>query len=80
MRYYERIELVTEIERAPSGHRRYTEDDVSWLDLLVCLRTTGMSIADVSLFAELVRAGKRTEPDRIKLLESHRKSVRERLC
>ena len=75
LRYYERIELVVDIERATSGHRCYSEHDVHWLNLLLCLRDTGMPIADMLRFAELVRGGDHTKPDRIELLETHRRTV-----
>src|SRR5690348_6780589 len=29
----------------PSGHRRFGEDDLEWLEVLRCLRDTGMPIA-----------------------------------
>lgn len=71
LRYYERIGLLDRVERATSGHRRYTEDDLGWLEILRCLRGTGMPIAKMLVFAEQVRAGERTIPDRLALLTAH---------
>ena len=75
LRYYERIELLVDIGRTSSGRRIYDADDIGWLDLLVCLRTTGMPIADMLRFAELVRAGDHSKPQRIDLLQEHRQNV-----
>ena len=75
LRYYERIDLLVDIERNGSGHRCYSEDDLGWLNLLVCLRETGMPIADMIRFAELVRLGEETIPDRVDLLSEHRRNV-----
>ena len=75
LRYYERIELVVDIERNSSGHRCYNADDLKWLNLLICLRTTGMPIADMQRFAQLVRGGDHTKPERITLLQAHREAV-----
>ena len=75
LRYYERIGLLDRVERATSGHRRYTEEDLGWLEILRCLRGTGMPIAKMLVFAEQVRAGERTIPDRVALLTAHDQEV-----
>ncbi len=75
LRYYERIGLLVNIDRTSSGHRCYSVDDIGWLNLLVCLRTTGMSIADMQRFSQLVRASDTTKPERIILLREHRQNV-----
>jgi DNA-binding transcriptional MerR regulator len=75
LRYYERIGLLERIGRNSAGQRRFTEDDLGWLNMLRCLRDTGMPIAEMLRFAELTRAGDHTVPDRIALLESHDRNV-----
>ena len=58
LRYYERDGLMLRrVDRSATGHRRYTESDLRWIDLLNCLRGTGMPIREVRQYAELVRAG-----------------------
>ena len=47
LRYYERIGLIVDIERAPNGYRLYTHDDIVWIMFLKQLRATGMSIAQM---------------------------------
>ena len=51
LRYYERIGLLDDIDRAPSGHRRFGDDDMEWLGVLRCLRETGMPIAQMRRYA-----------------------------
>jgi DNA-binding transcriptional MerR regulator len=75
LRYYEKIGLIEPVRRAAGGHRRYSEDDVSWLDMVRCLRGTGMPIAQMQTFAEQVRGGAETIPDRIALLAEHDAAV-----
>ncbi|MFJ2031864.1 MerR family transcriptional regulator [Streptosporangium sp. NPDC087985] len=76
LRYYERIGLLEPIGRNAAGQRRFTQDDVGWLGMIRCLRDTGMPIAEMLRFAELVRAGDHTIRDRIALLEAHDRRVR----
>lgn len=71
LRYYEREGLLTPVERAASGHRRYRARDVELLALVTCLRDTDMPIARLREFAELVHAGEHTIADRLDVLEAH---------
>lgn len=80
LRYYERAGLIDGIERAASGHRRYGEADLAWVEVLRCLRATGMPIRQIRRYAELARAGEGTEPERLALLEEHRAAVRAELA
>jgi DNA-binding transcriptional MerR regulator len=80
LRYYERAGLLRPVGRAGSGHRRYSEQDLTWIDFLTKLRSTGMPIRQVRRYAELVWAGEHTEPERLALLVAHRDQVRAQLA
>jgi len=76
LRYYERDGLMLQdVARSSSGHRRYTERDLRWIELIGRLRATGMPIRDVRRYAELVRGGEGNEADRLSLLRGHRRRV-----
>jgi len=79
LRYYERAGLIDGVDRAASGHRRYSESDLAWVESLRCLRATGMPIRRIRRYAELVRAGEGNERERLALLEEHRAAVRAEL-
>jgi DNA-binding transcriptional MerR regulator len=80
LRYYERIGLMEPVQRAAGGRRRYTQDDLEWLDTLRCLRGTGMPIARMKEFADQVRAGEHTFAERLALLEEHDRTVAAQLA
>ena len=81
LRYYERDGLMlSSVERAGSGHRRYSERDLTWIAMLTRLRATGMPIADVRRYAALVRAGDGNEAERLDLLVAHRARVEQQLA
>ncbi|HEX6390380.1 MAG TPA: MerR family transcriptional regulator [Solirubrobacteraceae bacterium] len=81
LRYYERAGLMLDpVERAESTHRRYTERDITWVQLLTKLRATGMPIRMIREYADLVRAGDGNEAERLALLEAHRDGVRAQLA
>ncbi|MFC4533566.1 MerR family transcriptional regulator [Sphaerisporangium dianthi] len=80
LRYYERIGLLEPIERNAAGQRRFSEEDVGWLGMVRCLRDTGMPIAEMLRFTELVRGGRQTIGERITLLEAHDQEVEEQIA
>ena len=76
LRYYERAGLMLHaVDRAGSSHRRYTPADLSWIGFLTKLRATGMPIATVRKYADLVRNGDDTVLARLDLLFAHREAV-----
>jgi len=75
LRYYERIGLIHPIGRAENTHRRYSTDDVGWIEFLNKLRAAGMSIQQMTAYAELQRQGQYTLPQRLEMLKEHRHKV-----
>ena len=76
LRYYERDGLMlSDVGRSASGHRRYTQEDLGWIDMLTRLRATGMPIRDVRRYADLVRADDGNEQVRLDMLRAHREQV-----
>ncbi|WP_031071045.1 MerR family transcriptional regulator [Streptomyces sp. NRRL WC-3742] len=80
LRFYEREGLlVGPVERDAAGRRSYRPLDVEWLAICVRLRESGMPLADLRRFAELVRQGPGNEADRLRLLDAHRRRVDEQI-
>ncbi len=79
LRYYERIGLIHPIDREQNTRRRYTADDVGWIDFLLKLRATGMSIKDMQRYAALQRKGDETLPQRVAMLKALKASVEARM-
>ena len=78
LRYYERIGLVT-VRRDELGHRRYDPSAVRRLVFLIRMRISGMSIANLRRYIELVEAGPDSIPVRLALLQAHRDSLRRQI-
>ncbi|HWM39286.1 MAG TPA: MerR family transcriptional regulator [Streptomyces sp.] len=80
LRWYERIGLMPHVDRSHTGQRRFTNRDLDWLGLVAKLRLTGMPVADMVRYAELVREGDHTFPERHALLVATREDVRGRIA
>lgn len=79
LRYYERAGLLAPVARGENGHRRYSQDDLDWVRFLTLLRATGMPIAQMRRYMELVRAGTGNEAERLELFEQHREDMLARI-
>lgn len=76
LRYYEREGVFgTSITRNNSGHRQYTQRDILWFKLLLCLRQTGMPLEQVKTFATMSRQGSITLAERQRLLLQHKATL-----
>ncbi|MEU0541753.1 MerR family transcriptional regulator [Nocardia sp. NPDC005978] len=79
LRWYERIGLMDYVGRDHSGQRRFSARDLDWLALIGKLRRTGMPVADMVSYAELVRAGDHTFPQRLDMFRRTRAEVLDRI-
>lgn len=75
LRYCERPDFMPRVQRLPNGHRRYGESDIEWLELVKCLRETGMPIRQIQRYADLTFTGDETIPERVVVLHEHRTNV-----
>ncbi|MEM6437305.1 MAG: MerR family transcriptional regulator [Cyanobacteria bacterium P01_D01_bin.115] len=80
LRYYERRNLIAPINRLANGHRRYSSDDLRWIEFLNKLRLTGMPVRQMQQYAELVRTHPNTAfGERRQILTAHREVVLEQI-
>lgn len=80
LRYYEKEGLISDVERTQGGFRQYTDEDLERLNLIRCLKNTGMSIREISRFVQLTREGDHTLEERVELLRVHRDRVLARMA
>jgi len=82
LRYYERIGLLDPVERRDNRHRRYTQEDLNWIDFLKKLKATGLPVRAMLRYAELRRAGNTLESviERKAMLQAHTLCVRHTLA
>lgn len=68
LRYYEKEELLPPIHRTDNGVRLYSEVDLEWLQLICCMRATGMSISYIKKYVDLCHLGEDTIPERHQII------------
>ncbi|HEY9335490.1 MerR family transcriptional regulator [Kribbella sp. NPDC050459] len=80
LRYYERLELFGPVHRDTAGRRVYSDHDVAWVGLLVCLRNAGLGISDLQQFMGRMRDRSSGPTGLVELLEEHRARLRDEVA
>jgi DNA-binding transcriptional MerR regulator len=79
IRFYDDQGLFPDVTRDPHGTRLFTETHLEWINLVLCLRNTGMSIADIKHFVELCEIGDSTNLERYNIIINQKKKAEEDL-
>lgn len=79
LRYYEKIGLLEGVARNEHGYRLYTESDLAWIEFLIRLRETGMSMSDMKRFSDLRSEGESTIRARRQMLMAHQAKINEHM-
>lgn len=68
LRYYERIGIIPPVPRNKSGIRDYDEVSCSWIELMKCMRSSGIQIEALIEYVTLFQQGDATLDARKALL------------
>lgn len=68
LRYYDKEGLLPFVERSKSGIRMFKDADYEWLQVINCLKKTGMRLSEIKLFIEMAMQGDETIDKRLKLI------------
>lgn len=79
IRYYDREGLIPLLTRSENGIRQFSQDDIDWINLICCLKNSGMSIQTIKEFMQLCLNGEATGEERKALLMEHRKHILEQM-
>lgn len=75
LRYYEQEGILPHVQRSLAGRREYSDDVLEWLELVIALKDTGMSIEDIKAYTELIRQGDISLDARKHFLLKHKAKV-----
>ncbi len=78
LRYYEHEGLITP-ERNSSNRRRYSDQDLTWIEFIKRLKDTGMPIKEIKHYARLRAKGDPTLFERMEMLARHRLALNEQI-
>ncbi len=80
LRYYDKMGLLPFVERSESGLRKFKEEDFERLELINCLKDTGMKLEEICIFMEWSLEGNETLKQRLQLFRDRKKAVNEQIA
>jgi DNA-binding transcriptional MerR regulator len=75
LRYYDKEGLLPVLKRSESGTRTFSDTDIQWLELICCLKNSGMPLIEIKRFMDLCLQGEDTCDERKKVLEQHKEDI-----
>ncbi|MGN1328507.1 MAG: MerR family transcriptional regulator [Eubacterium sp.] len=75
LRYYDKEGLLPFLERKESGYRVFNDGDIAMLQILECLKSTGMSIQEMKQFSKWAQEGDDSLEQRYEMFLERKKAV-----
>ncbi len=79
LRYYDQEGLLPFVERSGNGIRVFKDADYEWLQIIECLKKTGMPLKDIRTFIHMAMEGDATIEERLALIIKQQEAVRRRM-
>lgn len=79
LRYYDQEGLLPFIERSANGVRVFKDSDYEWLQIIECLKKTGMQLKDIRSFILMAMKGDETIDARLELISQQREVVKQQM-
>lgn len=79
IRYYEKEGIIFPIKRIKGNLRDFSETDLRWIEFVMCLKATGMSLEKIKQYAESTSKGEEGYEELVLLLKEHKKDIREKI-
>lgn len=78
LRFYDKEGLLPTLSRTESKRRVFSYEDLEWVYNIQCWRATGMPLAEIKRYIELLREGEQTIEERFQIiLKQQEKAVEE---
>ncbi|MEH7454545.1 MerR family transcriptional regulator [Gottfriedia acidiceleris] len=79
LRYYDRQGLLPFLKRTDSGDRLFDEDALKFIEMILCLKNTGMPIKKIKQFVDWSMNGEETLLQRLELMKQQERNVLEQI-
>ena len=80
LRYYDQEGLLPFVERYGGGVRVFKDSDYEWLQIISCLKKTGMQLKDIKSFIEMAMQGDETIEPRLALITKQKAVVQAQIA
>lgn len=75
LRFYDKEGLLPTLSRTESRRRMFSYEDLEWVYNVQCWRATGMPLAEIKRYIELLREGEETIEERYRMILKQREKA-----
>lgn len=75
IRYYDKEGVLPHVDRLSSGRRIFTEEDFQFLQVIECLKVSGLSIKEIKAFSDLTLMGDNSLQERYELFLGRKEAI-----
>ena len=79
LRYYDKFGILPSVGKNSAGLRRFTDDDLRWLNILECLKSTGLQLKDIKHYIDLSKQGDNSLQERYQIFLKQKQRVEEEM-
>lgn len=80
LRYYDKEGLLPFVERSSGGIRMFTEKNLEWLNVIECLKQSGLSIKEIREYIDMAMQGDQSSlTKRLGLFQARRDAVKKQI-
>lgn len=79
LRYYDKEGLFPTLGKSTSGIRVFTEDDLAWIQILECLKSTGLQLKDIKHYIDLVQKGESSLQERMNIFLKQKEHLKQEM-
>lgn len=80
LRYYQRTGILPAIKRDTNGNRLFCDNDIEWINIIRCLRNTGMPISIIKHYVDLYLKGDETISSRRQIMFGQQQSIERKIA
>lgn len=79
LRYYVKEGLLPFVDKKPDGTRVFKDEDFQGLDIITCMKNSGMPIKDIKKYMDLCTEGDSTLKERLEIFFQRKEAVQKQI-
>ncbi|MFC0277144.1 MerR family transcriptional regulator [Enterococcus devriesei] len=79
LRYYDKAGLLPFVKKNSAGRREFTEDDLGYIEVIDCLKRSGIAVKEIAKFMDWCVAGDSTLPQRYAFMTEQEAALEQKI-
>jgi DNA-binding transcriptional MerR regulator len=79
LRYYDKEGLLPFVDKKPDGTRVFKDEDFQWLEIITCMKNSGMPIKDIKKYMDFCQEGDTSLQERLEIFFERKEAVQKQM-